>query len=96
MIFVDDFTRMIRVAFLKEKSEAFEKFRFFKKKVENKHWIIDSVFSHHMTGDMRKFVKIRSHDGGIVTVGNNAAYHITQIGSITLDYQEKGRKTTWY
>ena len=32
MIFVDDFTRMMWVDFLKEKLEAFEKFRIFKKK----------------------------------------------------------------
>ena len=38
-----------------------------------------------MTCDMRKFVKLRSHDGGIVRVGNNVAYHITRIGSIILD-----------
>ena len=38
-----------------------------------------------MTSDMRKFVKFRSHDGGIVRVGNNAAYQIIGIGSITLD-----------
>ena len=31
MIFVDDFTRMMWVAFLKEKSEALEKFKIFKK-----------------------------------------------------------------
>ena len=35
MIFVDDFTRMMWVAFLKEKLEAFEKFKIFKNKVEN-------------------------------------------------------------
>ena len=34
---------------------------------------------------MKKFVKFRNHDGGIVRVGNNATYHITWIGSITLD-----------
>lgn len=53
--------------------------------VEKKDWIIDSGCSHHMTGDMRKFVKFRSHDGGIVRVGNNATCHIIGIGSITLD-----------
>ena len=52
--------------------------------VERKDWIIDSGCSHHMTGDMRKFVKLKSHDGGIVKVGNNAACHITEIGSLTL------------
>ena len=53
--------------------------------VEKKDWIIDSGCSHHMTGDMSKFVKFRSHDGGIVRVGNNAACHITGIGSLELD-----------
>ena len=54
--------------------------------VEKKsNWIIDSGFSHHMTGDMNKFVKFRNHDGGIVRVGNNATCHIIGIASITLD-----------
>ncbi|MFA1255994.1 hypothetical protein, partial [Klebsiella pneumoniae] len=35
MILVDDFTRMMWVAFLKEKFEAFEKFKIFKNRVEN-------------------------------------------------------------
>lgn len=35
MIFVDDFIRMMWVAFLKEKSKAFEKFKIFKNRVEN-------------------------------------------------------------
>ena len=52
--------------------------------VEKKDWIIDSGCSHHMNGDMSKFVKFRSHDGGIRVV-NNATYHIIGIGSITLD-----------
>ena len=54
--------------------------------VERKYdWIIDSGCSHHMTGDMNKFVYFKSHDGGIVRVGNNAACHVKGIGSITLD-----------
>ena len=35
MILVDDFTRMMWVAFLKEKLEAFEKFKIFNNRVEN-------------------------------------------------------------
>ena len=35
MIFVDDFTRMMWVEFLKEKFEAFEKFKIFMNRVEN-------------------------------------------------------------
>ena len=53
--------------------------------VEKKDWIIDSGCSHHMIGDMRKFVKFKNHDGGVFRVGNNVACQITGIGSITLD-----------
>ena len=35
MIFVDDFTRMMWMTFLKEKFEAFKKFKIFKNRVEN-------------------------------------------------------------
>ena len=35
MFLIDDYTRMISVAFLKEKSEAFEKFKIFKAMAEN-------------------------------------------------------------
>ena len=35
MTFVDDFTKMMWIAFLKEKSKAFEKFKIFKNRVEN-------------------------------------------------------------
>ena len=35
MLFIDDYTRMNWVAFLKEKSEAFMKFKSFKALVEN-------------------------------------------------------------
>ena len=38
-----------------------------------------------MTTDMSKFVKFKSHDGGIVRVGNNVVCHIIGIESITLD-----------
>ena len=29
---------------------------------ERKDWIINSGCSHHMTGDMNKFVKLKNHD----------------------------------
>ena len=35
MFFIDDYTRMTWVTFLKKKSEAFEKFKIFKEMVEN-------------------------------------------------------------
>ena len=55
------------------------------KKKKTRNLIIDSGYSHHMAGDMIKFFKIKSHDGRVVRVGNNATYHIIGIGSITLD-----------
>ena len=48
-------------------------------------WIIDSNFSHDMTGDMNKFFEFKNHDRGIVRVGNNVVCHKIGIGSITLD-----------
>ena len=35
LIFVDDFTRMMWLEFLKDKSKAFEKFKIFKNRFEN-------------------------------------------------------------
>ena len=35
MLLIDDYTRMTWVTFLKEKSEEFEKFKYFKALVEN-------------------------------------------------------------
>ena len=54
--------------------------------VEKKYdWIIDRGCSHHITGDMNNFFDFKSHDGGIVRVGNNAVCHVKGIRSITLD-----------
>ena len=38
-----------------------------------------------MNGDMNKFVDLKSQDGGIVRVGNNATCQVKGIGSITFD-----------
>ena len=35
ILFIDDFSRMCWIGFLKHKNEAFEKFKFFKDLVEN-------------------------------------------------------------
>ena len=37
MLLIDDFARMMWVAFLREKSEAFEKFKIFTSRVENEY-----------------------------------------------------------
>ena len=55
MLFIDEFSRMTRVTFLKNKFEAFEKFKLFKAKVENE--------SGH------KIKCLRSDNGGEFTSG---------------------------
>ena len=37
---------------------------------KNDIWIIDSDFSHHMTGDKTKFEQFEDYDGGSVRFGN--------------------------
>ena len=37
----------------------------------NDTWIIDSGYSHHMTGDKTKFEHFEDYDGGSVRLGNN-------------------------
>jgi len=53
MLLVDDYTRMYKVCFLKNKSEAFENFRIFKELVENEIYL--------------KFKYLRSENGGEFT-----------------------------
>ena len=55
MLFIDDFSRMSWVTFLKNKSEAFTKFKLFKAKVENESG--------------RKIKCLRSDNGGEFTSG---------------------------
>lgn len=58
--------------------------------VENNYnQIIDSGCSHHIAGDVIKFVKFINHDGCFVRFGKNMVCHITGIGSITLDGKTK-------
>ena len=42
-----------------------------------------------MTSDINKFVNFKSHDGGIVRVGNNATCQVKGTGSINLDGKTK-------
>ena len=45
-------------------------------------WYIDSGCSRHMTGDVEKFVAMRSKDGGKVTFGGNQSGKIIGVGEI--------------
>ena len=64
MLFIDDFTRMAWVSFLKEKSEAFNKFKAFKILVE-----------HELTEE--KIKCIRSYNGGEFTSKESYIFYET-------------------
>ena len=51
---------------------------------KNDTWIIDSGFSHHMTGDKTKFEHFEDYDGGGVRFGNNEPCYIKGRGRISL------------
>ena len=51
MILVDDFTRMMWVSFLKEKLEAFEKFKVFKNRLENESSVTIKCLRYDRGGD---------------------------------------------
>ena len=51
---------------------------------KNDTWIIDSGYSHHMTGDKTKFEHIEHYDEGTVRFGNNEPYCIKGKGRISL------------
>ena len=51
---------------------------------KNDIWIIDSGFSHHMTGNKIKFEHMGHYDGGSVRFGNNEPCCIKGKGSISL------------
>ena len=51
---------------------------------KNDTWIIDSGFSHHMTGDKEKIENFEDYDGGSVRFGNNEPCCIKGRGIISL------------
>ena len=72
------------IGFVAIKEEIIEKVALVSQVEKKSNWIIDSVCSHHINGDIKKFVDFKSQDGGIAKVGNNAACQVKGIGSITL------------
>ena len=44
-----------------------------------------------MISDRNKFIEFKNNDGGIIRVGNNAAFQVKGIGSITLDGKTKNK-----
>lgn len=55
-------------------------------KIEEKdEWVVDSGFSHHMTSDKRKLVRMEKYDGGIVRFGDKKSCVICGRGLIYLD-----------
>ena len=51
---------------------------------KNDKWVIDSGYSHHMTGDKSKFITFTQYDGNSVRFENDAPCLIKGKGSIKL------------
>lgn len=49
---------------------------------KNNRWIIDSGWSHHITGDKGKFFTLAYYDGNCIRFSNDAPYLIKGKGSI--------------
>jgi hypothetical protein len=45
---------------------------------KNDTWIIDSGFSHQMTGDKSKFEHLEDYDGGSVIFGNDKPCYVKE------------------
>lgn len=73
------------IGFVAIKEESPEEMALISQVEKKSDWIIDNGCSHHMNGDMNKFVDFKTYNGGIIKVGNNAACHVKGFGSITLD-----------
>ena len=62
---------------------------------KNDIWIIDSGFSHHMTGDTSKFDKIEHYNWIRVKFGNDATCYVKGKGSIKLNENIKCDNSYW-
>ncbi|KAL8143673.1 hypothetical protein V2J09_016705 [Rumex salicifolius] len=50
-----------------------------------KDWIVDSGCSHHMTGDMSKFTKMRKYEGReAVITADNTMHSVQHVGDLTI------------
>ena len=52
--------------------------------IKNERWIIDSGYSHRMTGDKSKFITLNYYDGNSVRFGNDVHYLLKEKSSIQL------------
>ncbi|KAL8138008.1 hypothetical protein V2J09_004009 [Rumex salicifolius] len=58
-----------------------------------KDWIVDSGCSHHMTGDMSKFTKMRKYKGReAVITANNTMHPVQHVGDLTISPCKGGSK----
>ncbi|KAL8161569.1 hypothetical protein V2J09_013058 [Rumex salicifolius] len=58
-----------------------------------KDWIVDSRCSHHMTGDMSKFTKMRKYEGreAVITT-DNTMHPVQHVGDLTISPWRGGSK----
>ncbi|KAL8153640.1 hypothetical protein V2J09_011400 [Rumex salicifolius] len=58
-----------------------------------KDWIVDSGCSHHMTGDMSKFTKMRKYEGReAVITADNTMHPVQHVGDLTISPWKGGSK----
>lgn len=51
-------------------------------------WYVDNGFSIHMTRDKNKFISLKENMDGTMSFGNDRAWNIIGIGTITLGSKE--------
>lgn len=83
---------------LKEDSEEEERYvetTFISKVRKNDTWIIDSGYTHHMTGDEEKNEYLEHYNGGSVKIRNDTACQVKGKGSILMNNKIRCENAYW-
>lgn len=62
---------------------------------KNNTWFIDTIFSHHMTGDKTNFEHLEHYDSGSVRFGNSEPYYVKGKWFITITQGIKCGNAYW-
>ena len=79
---ISDDDEMIYIAIKDESDDENDKMALISHIRKNDTWIIDSGYSHHMTGDKSKFEHLEFYDGGSVRFGNDEPCYVKGKGCI--------------
>ena len=86
---------MVYITIRDESNDENDKITLISHTSKNDTWIIDSVFSHHMTGDKSKFENLVHYDGGSVRVGNDEPCYVKGKGFSALTNHFKCYNVYW-